>query len=70
MMVNEIKTTQDNVLSTLADIVKLRENISEEFLKKGDEIKEKEGKYIFYQIQMYTFSDKTNSKELAKQPLK
>ena len=54
MMVNEIKTTQDNVLSTLGDMkttvadfankfAVLRENISTEMAKKGEEIKRKEG---------------------------
>ena len=52
MMVNEIKTTQDNVLSTLGDIklelsdrfVSLKANITKDLITKGEEIKQKEGK--------------------------
>ncbi|XP_060597394.1 complement C1q tumor necrosis factor-related protein 5-like [Ruditapes philippinarum] len=54
-MVNEIKKTEDNVISTLGDIKRavsdftdmfadMKENISNELLKGGDEIKRREGK--------------------------
>jgi hypothetical protein len=54
-MVNEIKKTEDKVISTLGDIKQtvadftdmfadMRGNITDEMLKRGDEIKRREGK--------------------------
>jgi hypothetical protein len=60
-MVNEIKKTEDNVISTLGDIKRavadftdmfadMRGNITDEMLKRGDEIKRREGiiKQLFH----------------------
>jgi hypothetical protein len=51
-MVNEIKKTEDNVISTLGDIKQtvkdmfadMKGNITDEMLKRNDEIKRREGK--------------------------
>jgi gas vesicle protein len=54
-MVNEIKKTEDNVTSTLGNIKRavsdftdmfadMQENITDEMLKKSDQIKRREGK--------------------------
>ncbi|XP_060579239.1 heavy metal-binding protein HIP-like, partial [Ruditapes philippinarum] len=63
-MVNEIKKTEDNVISTLGDIkhtvsdftdmfADMRENMTDVMLKSGDEIKTREGKLEQHPIAFY-----------------